>query len=66
VENEQQSTVEEQTSSQTEAETTDSLHARAVGALAILRSFACTDQKRRKGQYVYRLLGKSSLKEGAM
>jgi hypothetical protein len=45
--------------------TTDSLSASTVGP-ANLASFAPTDQKRRKGQYVYKLLGMNSLEEGAM
>jgi hypothetical protein len=46
-------------------ETTDSLSASAVGP-ATLASFAPTDQKRRKEQYVCKILGMSNLKEGAM
>jgi hypothetical protein len=48
VENKCQDIVEGPAASRTEEKTTDSLHADAVGALATLRSFACTYQKRRK------------------
>jgi hypothetical protein len=47
-------------------ETRDSLRAGAVGAPTTQGSFAATEQKRRKEQYGYRLLGTNSLKEGAM
>jgi hypothetical protein len=55
----------ESSSSQTEEETTDRLCAGAVGTPATLASSAPTDRKK-KEQYVYKLLGTSSLKEGAM
>jgi hypothetical protein len=58
--------MEEPFPSQTEEETAGSLRAGEVGAPASLGSIAPTDQKRRKWQYVCRLLATSSLKEGAM
>jgi hypothetical protein len=39
-----------------EEETTNSLIAEDIGAPITLGSFAPTDQKRRKQQYIYRLL----------
>jgi hypothetical protein len=42
-----------------------SLRARAAGVPPAFRSFARTDQKKKKWKYVFRLLGTNSLKEGA-
>jgi hypothetical protein len=47
-------------------EAADSLRAGDVGAPATLGNFAPTDQKRRKSQYVCRLLRTNSPEEGAM
>jgi hypothetical protein len=56
--------VEEPATAQAKEETTSSLRARYVGALANLKSFACTDWKRRNGGKPVGYL--SSLKEGEM
>jgi hypothetical protein len=51
--------------SQTKEETTDNLHAGAIGTPATFRSSVPTNRKK-KGQYIYGLLETSSLKEGAV
>jgi hypothetical protein len=47
MENEGLGIVQEPVSSQMKEETTNSLHARAVGALATSESFACTNREKR-------------------